>query len=398
MGLFDEADRLRARRGRDVRLPRLRLSSPAYAKDTRSGKPEAILKVTSYVRGHRVKNVLEYIARAKEKDDLELETEGGEIKRGKADIKAIYENWCQDFERKKPGGKREPRHAVHIVLHAKVANDPTNAYKVNAAARDFLKKEFGEQGYEYVFATHLDKQHPHVHVVVKNYNRTLNAKLRIGKRDLFELRRSFAAELQRQGIEHVATLRMDRPLGPRELQEQIERLKKREKWYESRLRKAPGGADLLDERKRLARAVVYAKRAVKEATLPMSPTRRAAMQELRVLDTKLIQVTPEQFRREAATSIEKLRQEGKQLEKALGRWKELEQKAGERKTPTHTARLRRRRFVECYAERYERDLAATAAEIRKSTTLGGAEKQAMLKIVQEQGKAFQALTRGGRTL
>ena len=215
MGLFNESDRLRSRRGRTETLPRLRRSNPAYAEASRSGKPEAVLKVASFPRGSRVRSVIEYSTRAEQKDDLEFETEGGEIKRGRADIKELYENWRQDFERKKSGAKREPRHATHIILSAKAPNDAETAYKVNTAARDFLQKEFGVQGYEYVFVTaaHRDYDNPHVHVVLKNYNRELDTKLRLDKHDLLELRRSFAAELRRQGLEHVATRAMDRPVA-----------------------------------------------------------------------------------------------------------------------------------------------------------------------------------------
>ena len=304
MGLFDESDKLRSRKGRDEQLPRLRLSSLAYAKDTRSAAPQAILKIPSFARGSRVKNLIEYIARAKEKDDLEFETESGEIKRGRADIKELYENWRQDFERKKPGAKREPRHATHIILSAKAPNDAETAYKVNTAARDFLNKEFGAQGYEYVFVTHRDRDNPHVHVVLKNYNRELDTKLRLDKHDLLELRRSFAAELQRQGLEHVATRALDRPLPAKEMQARIEGLKERENWHTRQLRRPPGGADLLAERQKLARAVIFAKDAVKAATALITPG--APLNELRGLNDWLTQVPIEQFKREATGTIKKM--------------------------------------------------------------------------------------------
>lgn len=394
MGFFDEADRLRSRKGRTETLPRLRLSSPAYVKDTRSGKPEAMLKVTSFPRGHRVKNVLEYITRVKEKNDLEFETEGGEIKRGRADIKDMYEDWRQDFERKKPGAKRVPRHVTHIILSAKAPNNADTAYRVNTAARDFLQKEFGAQGYEYVFVTHRDRDNPHVHVVLKNYNRTLDAKLQMSKHDLLGLRRSFAAELQRQGIEHVATRALDRPLSAKDMQERIERLKKRENLHQRQLRRAPGGADLLAERQKLARAVIFAKDAVKAATLPLSPTRRNAMNELRTLNERLTKVPVEQFKREAAGTIEKLGHDVQGLKKTLTGWQELEKRAGEKKPVSHSQRLARRRYVEQFAERYEKTLFQTAAVVRKAP-LAAEDRRVMLTALQQQQKLFQGLTRGG---
>jgi hypothetical protein len=394
MGLFDESDRLRGRKGRTETLPRLRLSSPSYARDTRSERPEAVLKVTSFARGARAKNVIEYITRAKKKDNLEFENEGGQVGRGREDIKKVYEDWRQDFERKKAGAKREPRHVTHIILSAKAPNDAETAYKVNNAARDFLAKEFGEQGYQYVFVTHRDRDNPHVHVVLKNYNRTLNNKLRLDKHDLLELRRAFAAELQKQGIEHVATRALDRPLQVKDMQARIERLKKRENLHQRQLRRAPGGADLLAERQKLARAVIYAKDAVKKATLPLTPARRSAMTELRALNERLTQVPIEQFKKEAAGTIEKLGRDVQGLKKTLTSWQELEKRAGEKKPPSHSQRLAQRRFVEKFATRYEKDLFQTAAVIRKAP-LADIDRRAMLTALQQQQKLFQGLARGG---
>ncbi len=395
MGLFDEFRELRGRKGRSERLPMLRLSSPRYAKDTRSGKPEAMLKITSFARGARVKKVIEYITRANKKDNLEFENQDGSIKQGKADIKELYEKWRGDFERKKPGGKREPRHATHIILSASAPNDVRTANRVHAAAREFLKKEFEAQGYEYVFVTHRDKDNPHVHVVVKNYNRTLDAKLRLDKHDLLELRRSFAAELQEQGIEQVATRKLDRPLPAEKMKQHIESLKKRETWYDRMLKKAPGGADLFAERKRLARGVLYLKQEVKKATLPLTANRAAAMRPLRELDARLTQVSPEQFRQEAQGTVAHLQRQVRGYAKTVEGWHQLEKRAGERQPPNHTQRLARRRFTERFAERYVRELNDTAAEVRKNTQLAGGEKQALLKIIGEQGKIFQGLARGG---
>ncbi len=170
----------------------------AYNGKTR--KPEAALRVTSFPRGHQVKALLERITRANEQDPVEFEAGNTGVGRGVADINQLYENWCRDFERKKSGAKREPRHATYIVLQTRVPADRANAYKLNTAVRDFLYKEFGVHGFDYVFTIPLDKRHQKAHVLVKNYNREINTKLRLDKQDLYDLRRSFAAELKRQGI------------------------------------------------------------------------------------------------------------------------------------------------------------------------------------------------------
>lgn len=163
-------------------------------------KTEARLHVVSFPRWHRVKDLLERITRANEEHPVEFETGSAALRRGKADINELYEDWRRDFERKKPGAEREPRHATYIVLYTKMPTDRGSAYKVNTAVRDFLYKEFGAHGYDYVFAIPLDKQHQEAHVLVKNYNRGLDTKLRLDQQDFLDLRRSFAAELQRQGI------------------------------------------------------------------------------------------------------------------------------------------------------------------------------------------------------
>ena len=68
MGLFNETDRLHGRKS----------------------KPEAAVRVASFPRGHQVKSRIEDITRAKEKDDLEFETESSHIGRSREDIKKLY--------------------------------------------------------------------------------------------------------------------------------------------------------------------------------------------------------------------------------------------------------------------------------------------------------------------
>lgn len=396
MGLFDEPDELRARKGRHEELPRLRLSSASYVKDTRSKAPQAMLKMTSYPRGHRVKNVIEYITRADKKEDLEFETERDEIRRGKADIQALYEDWRRDFERKKPGAKREPRHATHIILSASAPNDVATANKVNAAARDFLKKEFGEKGYEYVFVTHRDRDNPHVHVVIKNYNRTLDTKLRHTKHDLLIMRRAFAAELQKQGIEHVATYKVDRPLPEREVKTHLTTSKRRKhNWRVVQAAKAPGGEQALDERLRLQRAIKYARAGVRAAVKPKTPHRYHAQRVLAALDDKLMKRLPAEFRPEAAAALEQLKKDIPALRRLPG-FQEIESKVGGgEKKPSHLQRLQQRRAVERFADRYSKGVGAAILEIRKNQELKPDDRRVMLTALQQQQKLMQGLGRSG---
>ena len=403
MGLFDEPDELRSRKGRDEQLPRLRLTSPSYVKDTRAKAPQAILKVASFARGARVKSLISYIARTdkkegleKNQDDLEFETETGELKKGRKDVQELYDKWRGDFERKKPGAKREPRHATHIILHAKVPNDAKTAYRVNTAAREMLQKEFGARGYEYVFVTHRDKDNPHVHVVVKNYNRVLDQKLRHGKRELLEMRRTFASELQKQGIEHVATYKVDRPLPEREIKAHLTESKRhKHNWRVVQAAKAPGGEQALDERLRLARAIKYVRASVRAAVKPKTPQRYAAQRVLANLDDRLMKHLPADFRPEAVAVLDQLKKDIPALKRLPG-FAEIETKVGGgEKKPSPLQRLQQRRAVERFADLYSKGVGAAIIEVRKNQELKPDDRRVMLTALQQQQKLMQGLGRGG---
>ena len=85
-----------------------RLGSSSSQKDTKSGKPESVVKVISQARGFHVKNLMEYVARESDekKESLEIEDELGALHAGKLEIKAVYEEWKKDFDKGKPGSKR----------------------------------------------------------------------------------------------------------------------------------------------------------------------------------------------------------------------------------------------------------------------------------------------------
>lgn len=219
------------------RAIKIRLSSPSYIKDAQSKAPQAIFKVTSFAKGASVRRVMEYITRT-DRDEIGIpaENEDGTQLHGKDDVQAIYEEWANDFERKKPGRKNEPRHATHIVLSAKTDNSDKSVRQVHAAASEFLRKEFGDQGFQYVFVVHKDTENPHVHVVIKNKNLVLNKKLRIGKAELFELRQEFAKSLQEQGLEAISTLRRDRPEVIQGIANQIETIRNRSAEFEKRIK------------------------------------------------------------------------------------------------------------------------------------------------------------------
>lgn len=247
---YSSEDDQHVRFGKQVkgeRAIRIRMSSPSYIKDAQSKAPQAIFKVTSFAKGASVRRVMEYITRTDRNEiGIPAENEDGSQLHGKDDVQAVYEEWSTDFERKKPGRKNEPRHATHIVLSAKTDNSDKSVRQVHAAASEFLRKEFGDQGFQYVFVVHKDTENPHVHVVIKNKNVVLNKKLRIGKAELFELRQEFAISLQEQGLEAVSTLRRDRPEIIEAVAKKMDTIKNRSIEFEKRLQVSSSSDKSLD--------------------------------------------------------------------------------------------------------------------------------------------------------
>lgn len=178
--------------------------------------PQAVLKVIGFRQGAETRRTMEYIARLDEKkwdkeEQLELETQDGIKLSGKDEIDKLYREWEKDFDwPSRADGKN--RHATHIVLSAQADVNDLNNGRVEQAAREFLHEHFGKKGYEYAFVLHTDTNNPHVHVVIKNYNRELNRKLRMNKDDLYFYREQFGNQLSINGLEHITTLKLDEPL------------------------------------------------------------------------------------------------------------------------------------------------------------------------------------------
>ena len=187
----------------------LRLS-PGYVANLYRKDPQAVFKVVSFGRGIAAKSIMEYV-NTREGVEQTFYSESAEVLKGQADIDALYHEWSQDF-RKKGSGRGEQRHVTHMLLSADVAAGERNAQRVLDAARETLWHEYGQSGYEYIFVLHQDTEHPHVHVVLKNYNRQTQRKLSIDRHDLLRVRGEFAEQLTKRRLRrHIATLRRDRP-------------------------------------------------------------------------------------------------------------------------------------------------------------------------------------------
>ena len=201
--LFDIASY--ARRGAS-RRDRLTSAELSLVSRTAGHAPEAVVKVLpkgSTTLGS-VGRHFEYIGRY---GDLELQTDDGEQLQGKGIGSQLLEQWDLDLDehRRKPdlsaGRGRAPPKLVHKLMFSMPAGTP--AASVLAAARSFLREEFGLK-HRYAFVLHTDEPHPHVHAVVKAVSEQ-GVRLHIKKETLRRWRQDFACKLREQGVEANAT-------------------------------------------------------------------------------------------------------------------------------------------------------------------------------------------------
>jgi hypothetical protein len=147
-----------------------------------------------------VKNHLDYISR---NGDVTLEDQSGNIFSGRPEVRDLQNEWR--FGGYPISDEVGSKAAFNIVLSMPPGTD---GLAVTDAARDFAKAEFGDN-YSYVFATHDDEKHPHVHLCVKAMGKN-GIRLCPRKADLQRYREIFAEKLKDHGIEANATKRQVR--------------------------------------------------------------------------------------------------------------------------------------------------------------------------------------------
>ncbi|RXJ82166.1 relaxase/mobilization nuclease domain-containing protein [Arcobacter sp. F2176] len=203
------------------------------------------------IKSYTVKKAIQYIGRDKENDltpgedkenDLtpgineenliyNLETSNGEILTNIQDINKIYNEWQTTFSSKNRTNGKDADH----ILFSTSEIPGTNDKEIMAAARDTLNKEFRDKGYEYVFALHTDKEHTHVHAIIRSFNPQTEKQLRILKDDIKNIRKSWAENLQDRGLNYVATLNIDRI---KSMTDRLEYIKsKNMSWFEANIEK-----------------------------------------------------------------------------------------------------------------------------------------------------------------
>lgn len=279
----------------------MRYHSHSYMKQTRSGRPEAVVKIVSGAMGKgSVKNIMDYISRDADymreegRELIELETQDGTILRTELERDTLIQEWSKDFEaaeryknqawkrdliqqleyergqlgyqqiRKGLSSKEEKRleelnqalktykyeqngkvidlqiNAPKDTIHMllSVGGQGHNTKAAKEAVRQFLTENFASDGYEYAFAQHTDTENLHFHVILKAKNSLNKERLHFNKEDLFNLRQEFTYQLSMMGIERSATLKKDRVATFESIAKQRETMETNLGWYESKVAKA----------------------------------------------------------------------------------------------------------------------------------------------------------------
>jgi hypothetical protein len=169
--------------------------------------PEVVVKVSGGATSRR--GALAHLQYIDRNGRLEIETDQGEIVKGKEAKDILTEDWELELfaaesrspYRGIPGCK--PTKLVHNVVLSMPAGTPPA--KLLAASREFAREEFALK-HRYAMVLHTDQDHPHVHLVVKAASEE-GTRLNIRKATLRSWRQQFAAHLRAQGIAANATER-----------------------------------------------------------------------------------------------------------------------------------------------------------------------------------------------
>lgn len=169
--------------------------------------PQVMVKVTKATFGasHTYQNMT-YISRNCQEEILDQD---GCLYGDNSELERLADVWHQQNQDSYDGERRyRGPDARRMQFSMPAGTDPIalrNA--VSATARHV----FGDR-FDYVYALHTDRPHPHVHLTVRAVSHDGQA-LRINKDDLLYLRRAMAAELRMRGVDADATPQIAR--GPR---------------------------------------------------------------------------------------------------------------------------------------------------------------------------------------
>ena len=179
-------------------LPTEKMTAEQFARLERRA-PQVMVKVTKPTFGasHTFKNMT-YISRTCEE---EIFDQDGSLLTRVEELERLAEDWHQQNQDAYDGERRyRGPDARRLQFSMPKGTDPIalrNA--VSATARHV----FGDR-FDYVYALHTDRPHPHVHLTIRAVSHDGQA-LRINKDDLLYLRRGLALALRVRGIDADAT-------------------------------------------------------------------------------------------------------------------------------------------------------------------------------------------------
>src|SRR6185437_2265757 len=169
--------------------------------------PEVIVKVSGGARS--VRGVAAYLDYNGREGRGEVRTNDGDRLQGRGFEKALLEDWDLDLDeyrrhtQRAIAAGRKPPKLVHNIVFSMPKGTPPE--KVLRAVQIFAREKFAVK-HRYLMALHVDRGHPHVHMVVKAVSEQ-GKRLNVGKSTLREWRSQFARHLREQGIEANATER-----------------------------------------------------------------------------------------------------------------------------------------------------------------------------------------------
>jgi len=160
---------------------------------------------------------------------LVLECDDGRKLESKHDRLELYNEWKPTFTDRKNGKDFE-----HILLSTKELPG-THDNEVLDAARQTLAKRFGDDGYNYAFALHRDKEHTHVHAIVRVHNAIKDERLDIKKDDINDIKDTFASELRSRGLNYENYINFNKILG---INSQLQYLEQNDlSWFQANMKK-----------------------------------------------------------------------------------------------------------------------------------------------------------------
>ena len=170
------------------------------------GLPQVVVRITGHYQGHaNVRARMLYVARNGEEF---LRCEGGEEVVGRGEIEDLAGAWAADFSARK---NARDATGFTVSLPPDLVRTPEERQRAEAAVAAFLEREMGGR-FEYVFAAHTDRDHHHVHVIVKRRGRD-GERLRTDPADLARWRGVFAEAAREQGFDVDASPRYARGKG-----------------------------------------------------------------------------------------------------------------------------------------------------------------------------------------